>query len=65
MMRAGALGKPGAGVGDLDHHHRAFAAPGDADLIAVGVALGAALERLHGVARQIEQHAEQLIGIGA
>ena len=25
---------------------------------------GAALERLHGVAREVEQHAEQLIGIG-
>ena len=52
------------GVGHLDHHHRALAPAGDADLVAAGVAGVAALERLHRVAREVEQDAEQLVGIG-
>ena len=57
-------GDAGAGVGHFDHHHRAFAPAGDADLVAVGIARFAALQRLHGIARQVEQHAEQLVRIG-
>ena len=64
QMRAGALGEPRAGVGHLDHHHGALAPAGDADLVAAGILGVAALERLHRVAREIEQDAEQLVGIG-
>src|SRR5258707_11527960 len=64
QMRARFLRKPGAGVGDLDHHHRALAPARDANLIAAGVLALARLERLHRVAREIEQHAEELVGIG-
>src|SRR5262249_45409057 len=49
-MRARLRRDARAGVGDLDHHHGALAPAGDADLVAAGVARGAALERLHGVA---------------
>src|SRR5262249_14445259 len=51
--------EPRAGVGDLDHHHRALAAPGDADLIVAGVLGLARLERLERVAGKIEQDAEE------
>ena len=63
-MRAGFLRKPRAGVGHLDHDHGAFAPAGDANLIAAGVLALARLERLHRVACEIEQHAEELVGIG-
>ena len=53
-----------AGVRHLDHHHGALAPPGDADLIARRIVRRARLQRLHGVARQIEQDAKQLVGIG-
>ena len=52
-----------AGVRHLNHHHGALAPPGDADLIARRIVRGARLHRLHGVARQIEQHAEKLVGV--
>ncbi len=64
QMRARRARKPGAGVGHLDHHHRALAPAGDADLVAAGIAARAALQRLHRVAREIEQDAEQLVGVG-
>jgi len=63
-MRARLRRKARAGVGYLDHHHRAFAPAGDAHLVAAGIARRAALERLHRVARDIDQHAEQLVGVG-
>ena len=59
-----ASGMPGPVSDDLDLHHRALAAAGDADLVAAGIAGVAALQRLHRIAREIEQDAEQLVGIG-
>src|ERR1700720_846560 len=55
QMRARVVGKTGAGVGNLDEHHRAFTAAGDANLIPAGIAIGAAFgglafHRLHRVA---------------
>src|SRR5207249_10586017 len=64
QMRAGFLRKSRAGVGHLDHDHRAFAPAGDANLIAAGVLALARLERLHRVARESDQHAERLVGLG-
>src|SRR5207248_5747350 len=55
-MRAGLLAQARAGIGDLDHHHGALAAAGDADLVAAGLVGRPGLGRLHGVAREIEQH---------
>src|SRR5260221_14522115 len=58
------LARPGrearAGVRHLDHRHRAFAAAGDADLVTRWIARRPRLQRLNGVTRQIEQHAEKL-----
>src|SRR5260370_23051788 len=54
QMRAGLLPESRAGVGDLDHHHRALAPARTPDLIAAGVLGVARLERLHGGAREIE-----------
>ena len=64
QMRARLVRDAGPGVGHLDHHHRALAPAGEAHLIAAGVAIIAALERLHRVARKVEQDAEQLVGVG-
>src|SRR5271166_5502082 len=68
QMLAGALRKPRAGVGDLDHHHRALAPSGYADLITPGILLVvlrvAALERGKRVARKVEQDAKQVFGVG-
>src|SRR5919108_509094 len=55
QMRAGFLGEPWTGIGNLDHRHRTLAPPGDADLIAPRILGVARLQRLHGVAREIEQ----------
>ena len=63
-MGARLFGDARAGVGHLDHHHAAFAPAGDADLVARRIARAARLQRLHRVARHIDQHAEQLIVIG-
>src|SRR5665213_4459839 len=52
---------PGASIGHLNHHHGAVAASGDADLVARRIARAARLQRLDGVARDIDQNAEQLI----
>src|SRR5262249_38756112 len=54
QVRARPLAEPGAGVGHLDHHHRALAPAGDAHLVAAGIARVTALERLHRVAREVE-----------
>ena len=64
QMVAGLWRHAGAGVGNLDDRDRAFAAPGDADLHGRGVARGPVFQRLRRVAHEVEQHAEQLIGIG-
>src|SRR5262249_26865239 len=64
QMRARRLGNARAGVRHLDLDHGALAPSGDADLVGAGVARVAALERLQRVAREIEQHAEQLVGVG-
>jgi len=64
QMLARLGGKSRSGVGDLDHHHGAFTATGDANLGVAGGLSGLAVERLHGIAPEIEQHAEQLIRIG-
>ena len=53
-----------AGVGDLDHDDGALAPPGDAHLVARRIVRRARLQRLHGVARQIEDDAQQLVGVG-
>src|SRR5262249_52511528 len=45
QMGSRLLGKTGAGVGDLDDDDRALAPPGDANLIAAGVARRAAFQR--------------------
>ena len=50
-----------SGIAHVDHRHRPFAPRGDDDL-ARAVAL--ALQRLHGVAAKIAQHAEELIAVG-
>src|SRR5260370_4460621 len=50
QMFAGLCGDAGAGVGDLDDRDRAFAAPGDANLHAGGVAAGPVFERLRRIA---------------
>ena len=57
-------GNARTGVRHLDHHHGALAPAGDADLIARRIVRRPRLQRLHGVARQIEQHAKKLVGIG-
>ena len=64
QMRARLVGNARPGVGDLDHHHAAFAPAGDADLVARRIARAARLQRLHGVARDVDQHAEQLVVVG-
>src|SRR5262245_8782487 len=53
-----------SGVRHLDHHHCALAAAGDADLVAAGVLVVAAVEPLPRIAREVEQDAEQLLGVG-
>src|SRR5579885_409435 len=45
-----------AGVRHFQHHHAALASASDADLIARRIALSARLQRLHGIARHIDQH---------
>src|SRR6202022_2335126 len=62
-MRAGTLRQPRPGIGDFDHGDRALAPAGDADLILSRMLHLPAFERLHRVARKIEQDAKQLIGI--
>ena len=58
-------GEARPGVGHLDHHDRALAPAGDADLVAAGiVGARAAFQRLQRIARQVEQDAEQLVVIG-
>jgi hypothetical protein len=64
QMLARLGGEAGAGVGDVDDHHRAFAPAGDADLVARRVVGLARLQRLHGVAGEVDQHAQQLIVVG-
>ena len=54
----------GAGIGHLDHHHRALAPAGDADLVARRIVRRARFQRLHRIAREIDQHAQQLVGVG-
>src|SRR5437879_6724538 len=46
QMIAGLLGNAGTGVGNLDDRDRAFAAPGDANLLGCRVAAGPVFERL-------------------
>src|SRR6516165_4557220 len=43
QMRLRFLRKAGASVGNLDDNDRALATPGDPDLVAAGIAIGAAL----------------------
>ena len=62
-MLAGLGGKARSGIRNFDHHDGAFAPPGDPQLGVAGRLGGLAVERLHGIAREIEQHPEQLIGI--
>ena len=46
QMRARLFGEAGAGVGNLDHDHRAFTTAGDADLVAPWIAIGTAFAGL-------------------
>ena len=64
QMRLRLLGKTRPSVGDLDDDDRAFAPAGDADLVAAGVAGGAAFQRLRGVACEVQQDAEELVVVG-
>src|SRR6266436_6666619 len=61
QMRPGLFGYPRPGIRHLDYDHAAFAPTGQADLVAAGLVRGAAFERLDRVARQVEQHAKQLV----
>ena len=58
------LGHARPGVGNFDHRDAAFAPAGDADLVARRIARAARLQRLHRIAREIDENAEQLIVIG-
>ena len=64
QMRARLGREARPGVGHLDHDHGALAPPGDAHLVARRIVRRARLQRLHGVAREIEQDAQQLVGVG-
>ena len=65
QMRAGLSRHARAGVGDLDDRDRALAAAGDADLQSRRDRPAARLSSAcSGVAHEIEQHPEQLVGIG-
>src|SRR5262249_26075399 len=57
-------GEPRPGVGDLDHHDGALSAARDADLIARRIVGRAGFECLHGVARQVVEHAQKLVVVG-
>src|ERR1700722_12072255 len=58
------FGEAGPRIRYLDHDDGALAPSGNTDLITAGIARIAALQRLQGIARQIEQDAEQLIVVG-
>src|SRR4051794_38724220 len=63
QMSARFLRNAGAGVGDFDRHDRAFAPSGDAQLIAARLVRRARFEGLERIAREIEDHAEELLGV--
>src|SRR3569833_2018005 len=49
------------GIGHLDHHDAALTPPGDANLVSRRVAIAARFERLHRVARDVDQRPELLV----
>ena len=51
------------GVRNLNDRDSPLAPPGDPDLIARGVIGGAAFQRLHGIAREVDKNAQQLIAV--
>src|SRR5215472_6963925 len=55
--------KPRTGIRDFDDHNGPLASSADPNLIPCGIIGGAALQRLHGVAGEIEKNAQQLISI--
>src|SRR6202034_4806112 len=64
QMGARLFRKARAGVGYFDHHHRALAAAGDADLVAAGIAGLAALHGAERIARAVQEDTEQLVVVG-